>query len=377
MLVSYIFDLIGSRTKLPAVILLLFFGILLRKISDWGHFHVPNTDQLLPALGTVGLILIVLEGAMDLELSAEKKVVIRQALKAATIQLFISIGLMAAVFRLYSDVPMMQILLNAVPFAVVSSAIAIPSAGGLSPGRREFVIYESAFSDILGIFVFNFFLISCEKNELAFGYFGLDVVLTIILSVICCLVLAILLERIRHKVKFLPIISLMLMAYAIAKIWHLSALLMVLMFGLFINNTELLATIVPPRFFQNKTLKSELPFFKNLMAEVTFVARTFFFLLFGFSVQPMQLLDHQALTLAGALIAVIFVVRLAYFLAGYKKLPTGLGLLSPRGLITILLFLSIPAGLQLTELNNAVLMLVVLFSAVLLTLGLVFVKKEG
>ena len=107
------------------------------------------------------------------------------------------------------------------------------------------------------------------------------------------------------------------------------------------------------------------------------MARTFFFLLFGFSVQPMQLLDHQALTLAGALIAVIFVVRLAYFLAGYKKLPTGLGLLSPRGLITILLFLSIPAGLQLTELNNAVLMLVVLFSAVLLTLGLVFVKKEG
>ena len=377
MLVSYLFDLIGSRTKLPSVILLLFFGILLRKISDLGKIHLPNTEQLLPTLGTLGLILIVLEGSMDLRLTNEKHTVIRQAIWAAAVQLVISMGLMAAIFGFYSGAPLMQVLLNAVPFAVVSSAIAIPSAGSLSPARREFVIYESSFSDILGIFVFNFLLISCEKNELAFGHFGFDVVLTILLSVGCCLVLAILLERIRHKVKFLPIISLLFMAYAIAKLGHLSALLMVLMFGLFINNTDLLASVVPPRFFRNETLKSELPIFKNLMAEVTFVARTFFFLLFGYSVQPMQLVDNQALMVAGSVIGIIFVVRLLYFVAGYKKLPGGLAFLSPRGLITVLLFLSIPVELQLPAINNAVLMLVVLFSALLLTIGLVFLRKES
>ncbi len=376
-LVSYLFDVIGSRTKLPSVILLLFFGILLRKLSDWAQIQLPNTDQLLPTLGTVGLILIVLEGAMDLELSREKLPIIRQAIWAASIQLIISIGGMAFVFWQISGAPMMQVLLNAVPFAVVSSAIAIPSAKNLSTQRREFVIYESAFSDIIGIFIFNFLLISCEKNELALGYFGLDVVFTVLLSVACCLVLAVLLERIRHKVKFLPILSLMLMAYAIAKIWHLSALLMVLMFGLFINNTDLLKAVVPPRFFHNKTLKVELPFFKNLMAEVTFVARTFFFLLFGYSVSPAQLFDKQALTVAGSVIGIIFVVRMIYFFGGHKKLPSGLAFLSPRGLITILLFLSIPKFLQLPALTNAVLMLVVLFSALLLTLGLIFVKKDA
>jgi potassium/hydrogen antiporter len=346
-------------------------------MCDLWQISIPNTDSLLPTLGTVGLILIVLEGSMDLELSAEKRVVIRQTLIAASIQLVISIGMMAFVFSYFSSAPLMQTLLNAVPFAVVSSAIAIPSARNLSLDRREFVIYESAFSDILGIFLFNFLLISCEKGSLALGHFGWDIILTILLSTICCLVLAFFLERIRHKVKFLPIISLLLIAYSLAKIWHLSGLLMVLMFGLFINNTDLLSSVASPRFFQNKTLKLELPFFKNLMGEVTFVARTFFFLLFGFSVNAVQLFDSQALMIAGSLISIIFVVRLVYFFAGFKKLPRGLAFLSPRGLITILLFLSIPKELQLPEINNVVLMLVVLFSAFLLTIGLLFSKKNA
>ncbi len=376
-LVSYVFDLIGSRTRLPAVILLLFFGVTLRQACDFWQISPPQTDQLLPALGTVGLILIVLDGAMDLHLSSEKKPVIRQAIWAAGVQLVVSVGLVAALFHVHSEAPLLQILLNAVPFAVVSASIAIPSAQGMAGVRREFVIYESSFSDILGIFLFNFLLISSERGELAVGHFGLDVLLTVALSVGCCMVLAVLLERIRHKVKFLPIVSLLLMAYAIAKLCHLSALLMVLMFGLFINNTPLLEAVVPGRFFENKTLRAELPFFKSLMAEVTFVARSFFFLLFGFSVKTSQLLDQEALTVAASVVGIIFVVRMAYFFLGYKRLPRGLAFQSPRGLITILLFMSIPPEMQLPELSNAALMLVVLFSAALLMLGLLMLKKEG
>ena len=375
-LISYLFELIGSKTRLPSVVLLLFFGIFLRILADWGFFTLPEMDAMLPALGTVGLILIVLEGAMDLSVSQEKIGVIRQTMLSAGIQISIQIGIIAVIFSFLTDAPLLQTLLNAVPFGVVSSAIAIPSARNLSPERREFVIYESAFSDILGIFLFNFLLVSIESGRLAVGRFGLDLLLTVLLSVASCLILALLLQKIRHKVKFLPIISLLLLAYALAKMWHLSGLLMVLLFGLFINNTDLLRlTRLPQRLLKNDNLKNELPLFKNIISEVTFVARTFFFLLFGYTVQAGQLFESQSLTLAGLIISAIFVVRLSYFFVAKGHLPKSLILVSPRGLITILLFLSIPIQWRLPELSNVVLMLVVLFSALLLTVGLMVSSK--
>ena len=45
-------------------------------------------------------------------------------------------------------------VLAAIPFAVISSAVAIPSSAGLADRVREFVIYESSLSDILGVLVF-------------------------------------------------------------------------------------------------------------------------------------------------------------------------------------------------------------------------------
>ena len=41
--------------------------------------------------------------------------------------------------------------LMAVPFAVISSAVAIPSSEVLVDEDREYVIYESSWSDIIGV----------------------------------------------------------------------------------------------------------------------------------------------------------------------------------------------------------------------------------
>ena len=45
-------------------------------------------------------------------------------------------------------------LLFTIPLSVLSSAIIIPSLEGLSEYKKEFMIYESTFSDILGIVAF-------------------------------------------------------------------------------------------------------------------------------------------------------------------------------------------------------------------------------
>ena len=75
----------------------------------------------------------------------------------AIIALTISSYLIAVVLQWFFDVNLFIALLYAIPLSIMSSAIIIPSVGSLSPEKREFMIYESAFSDILGIMFFYFY----------------------------------------------------------------------------------------------------------------------------------------------------------------------------------------------------------------------------
>ena len=60
----------------------------------------------------------------------------------------------AALFHFALDFDVAVAVLAAIPFAVISSAVAIPAARGLAEQPREFVIYESSLSDIVGVLVF-------------------------------------------------------------------------------------------------------------------------------------------------------------------------------------------------------------------------------
>ena len=99
---SYIFDLIAKKTKFPAVILLMFTGILIRVgTTVYGVSEFGFLDNLIPVLGTIGLILIVLEGALELDITAEKLPVILKFLAAGIIFILniIAIGLHLNIFR--------------------------------------------------------------------------------------------------------------------------------------------------------------------------------------------------------------------------------------------------------------------------------------
>ena len=91
---SYVFDLIAKQTKFPAVILLMGTGIVARLVAGfYGQDQFVFLNDLIPVLGTIGLILIVLEGALELEISWEKFPIISKGfLAAAVILLFNIIG---------------------------------------------------------------------------------------------------------------------------------------------------------------------------------------------------------------------------------------------------------------------------------------------
>ena len=61
---SYLFDLLSGKTKIPSVILLMCLGIGIKQLLDYFNFTAFNFTNILPTLGTLGLVLIVFEGAL-------------------------------------------------------------------------------------------------------------------------------------------------------------------------------------------------------------------------------------------------------------------------------------------------------------------------
>ena len=161
---SYLFDSFSRKTKFPSVILLMITGILFRFFTSFsGYDNFTFLDNLIPVLGTIGLILIVLEGAIELEISRKKLPLILKGFLAAFIILIVHIFVLKWIFENIFDLQNTVAALFAIPLSIISSAVAIPSATGLIDHEREFIIYESTFSDILGIMIFNYALRQYES----------------------------------------------------------------------------------------------------------------------------------------------------------------------------------------------------------------------
>ena len=146
---SYLFDIFARRTKFPSVILLVLTGIIARFITSvYGYDNFAFLDNLVPVLGTIGLILIVLEAAIELEIKKEKTEIIIKGFLAALVILIVNIVLVSVFFNQVIGLPYPTSVIYAIPLSIISSAVAIPSATGLITKNKEFVVYESTFSDI-------------------------------------------------------------------------------------------------------------------------------------------------------------------------------------------------------------------------------------
>lgn len=377
---SYLFDRFARKTKFPAVILLMFTGILFRLLSSaYGFNQLGFLDDLIPVLGTVGLILIVLEGALELKISKEKLPLLLKGFIAALVILLLNIAALQWVFSSLFEMSAQVAVLSAIPLAIISSAVAIPSAGGLLEKEREFVVYESTFSDILGIMIFNYALRQFEVGE---GLLNSSSLVALLFQIIGVVVISIgityilfkLLRQIEHHVKFFLILALLILVYAFGKLFHLPALVTIFIFGIFLSNVKSLL----PRFLKNYLdldhTEKELHEFHLLTAESTFLVRTFFFLFFGFSIQLSSFNSIQPLIYGVIIILIMLALRYLYFSATTVQIkPSPLVYLSPRGLISILLFLQLKdvsfVDLSLSPIDERVLLIVILGTMLVMLLG--------
>ena len=377
---SYLFDRFARKTKFPAVILLMFTGILFRLLSSaYGFNQLGFLDDLIPVLGTVGLILIVLEGALELKISKEKLPLLLKGFIAALVILLLNIAALQWVFSSLFEMSAQVAVLSAIPLAIISSAVAIPSAGGLLDKEREFVVYESTFSDILGIMIFNYALRQFEvgeglQNSSSLVALLFQIIGVVVISIGITYILFKLLKQIEHHVKFFLILALLILVYAFGKLFHLPTLVTIFIFGIFLSNVKSLL----PRFLKNYLdldhTEKELHEFHLLTAESTFLVRTFFFLFFGFSIQLSSFNSIQPLIYGVIIILIMLALRYLYFSATTVQIkPSPLVYLSPRGLISILLFLQLKdisfVDLSLSPIDERVLLIVILGTMLVMLLG--------
>lgn len=374
-LAAYIFDITSSKTKIPSVILLLLMGWGVRQLSMSTGLFIPNLTPVLPILGTIGLILIVLEGSLELQLNGSKLGSVKESFMVALLPMVVlAIGTTAA-FVYWGGTSFKDTLLNVLPLCVISSAIAIPSVKNLPNTQKEFVIYESSLSDILGVVFFNF----VAFNE-TFGFSSLtqfvgQLLAIILISFIATGALSYLLSKIDHHIKFAPIILLIILIYNVSKIYHLPALIFILIFGLFLGNLDEIKRFGWIEKLKPNVLDREVAKFKEIVIEATFVIRVLFFLLFGYLMESAEIFNPNTFVWAIGIVAGIFVARAAALkIYGIPLSP--LVFVAPRGLITILLFLSIPATQMIPLINKSLIIQIIILTALIMMAGLMLNKKE-
>lgn len=373
---SYIFDVVATKTKLPSVLLLLFLGIGLRLLVDHLKLQTFNFLNILPALGTVGLILIVFEGSLDLKYNRHKNKIIKGAFFAAFFMLVGTIAAIAFIIYQITGKPLNLCIINAIPFSVISSAIAIPSVASLNKHTKEYIVYESSFSDILTIIIFNFAVSNPYISVGSFASLGLNTALIVIISVAACIFLLYLMGKIAHHIKFFLIISILILVYAIGQSYHLAALVLILAFGLFLNNADAINHTWFKTVFLYKNFSKDLAQLHQLSAETAFIIRTFFFVIFGFTINIFELNNQQIVGNGLLILGSIYLIRFAYLLLFNREHVLPEGFVSPRGLISILLYYNLPENMKIAEISTSFLFMVVLGSSIVMSLGLVLSRKK-
>lgn len=371
--VSYLFSELFKRTNIPSVILLISGGIIANYFMQFYGAGDFDFMPYLQILGVIGLIMIVLEGALDLEVSHEKLPLIIKSLTIALGGLILSVAIIAVMLKYFLFMVWSKSILYAIPMSVISSAIVIPSVENLNNRFKEFLIYESCLSDILGIVFFYYYSYVLGSGDFwgPTAIYSAGFVLTLAASLAISIALIILFRFIQVKAKFFLFLAILVLVYSLGKLLHLSSLVLILVFGVVLKNNKLIFKGFMANWASPIELRLMERNFHFITAETSFLLRTFFFFIFGLTISLQSLLDVKVLVVSVFIVSFVFLLRWLLFRFVANELLRPAFFIGPRGLITIMLFYSIPNELVSSRFENGILLWVILLSGAIMAWGLI------
>tara|TARA_R110000764_G_scaffold10296_1_gene31661 strand:- start:339 stop:1490 length:1152 start_codon:yes stop_codon:yes gene_type:complete len=349
------------------------YGLKYANVGDIDFFPV------LEVLGIVGLIMIVLEAALELELKKEKLVPILKSLVIGLVGLVASAWIAALVlYQFIPEMTMQSAWLYATPLSILSSAIIIPSVTGLKEHKKEFHVYESTFSDILGIMMFYFLTggLNPEEDAGVVGFFG-NLILTVVIALVASYAIILIFQNIKSHIKLFLLIAVLLLLYGLGKKMHLSSLIIILIFGLVIANMKLFFKGKLSKYLKYKQAHHIYHELHTITGETAFVVRTFFFVIFGLSIAITSIFNLNVALISSLIILSIYAIRfvLLFIFVGKDILPQLF--IAPRGLITVLLFYAIPVEAQVATFDQGILLFVIIGTSLIMTFAMIYDKRRA
>jgi Kef-type K+ transport system membrane component KefB len=351
-------------------------GAGLRFLGDRVAVHLTGVPFFLNLFGDIGLIMIVLEGSLDLSITRKKFPLVGKSMLSAILILAGTCGLIFLILKYYLGMPIHNAIVYSIPMGVISSAIAIPSVKDLSEHKKEFIVYESTFSDIIGIMVFNFAILDNALSSESFRDFFLNILYIILISFVSSALLVFMLNSITTHIKSFLIFAILILIYSVGKIFHLPSLLLILVFGIMLNNNKFFFRGRLAKVLHLEKMSSVTAELKLLTAESAFLIRTFFFILFGYTMNIYLLITPEVIITGSAIIGCILFARFIFllFISRTHLIPELF--IAPRGLVTVVLFTAIPAHFISPAFSDGIIYYVIIVSSLIMMLGLMFTKTK-
>ena len=178
-------------------------------------------------------------------------------------------------------------------------------------------------------------------------------------------------QNLDTKIKLFLMIAVLLLLFSVGKLMHLSSLLVILVFGLVLNNYKLFFIGKLKKYLKPIAIENTRETFLMITTESAFVVRTFFFVIFGFSISLSTLFDLKV-TLVSAVILILmygsrYLILLSFKHKNLKQAVT----IAPRGLITLLLFYSIPEEFVNPGFKSGILLFIIIITSLVMTFGLI------
>jgi len=350
LLVGFAGKILFERTRIPDIPILLAVGVVL---GPW--LHIIDRDVLLPLapyLGMLTLLMIMLEGGMDLEIQQ-----VLHQMKWAVILTFLTVTLatlaIAAGYLFLTGAPFLHSLLLGAILACTSGAIVIPLVNAMRMARstRTILTLESALGDAMAVVAV---VVLVRYMRQPYNDFARQVIATggaILVGGVLGAIGGLLWMKLLSRTGKIPLsymltLAVMFLLFAAADSVHASGIMAVLFFGMTLSNGQAIMKRLPaPRGEPDwKTSRYALDdTIRWFHEEITFIARVFFFVYLGMLLDPTQV-SPLFLGISGVLIALIYISRFAAVRAvgflGRRQVPFERKILvsmGPRGLASAVL----------------------------------------
>ena len=340
---------LSSWTKMPDVVVLLLVGLLFGPV-----FHLLQPSEfhtITPILGTLALILVLFEGGLELNLR-ETLHQFPGSLLLATLAYGLSLTAVWLLAWRALHMPARPALLLGAVLGCTSSTVVLPILQQIAASKRVKVtlMLEASWGDVLAVLTVGA-LISIPAGGLV-GGLAQKLLLQIFASVIIAALVGTAWSRLLphlSEVRYWQVLTLsvVLLLYAATESFGGNGLIAVLAFGLALSNVRRLSGRLGESLFGlGLPLETQHERILAFHSELSFLVRTFFFVLIGVVVD-LKGLGGKLLLTAGVIAALFLARWLAVqicrpawkdFTARDREL---LALLLPRGLITVVLALQV------------------------------------